>query len=475
MPTNEIDVLIRGGDVVLPESTGRYDVRVTAGRIAEIGPELRPDGVERVVDADGLLVLPGLIDCHTHFGLDTGQLATRDDFEAGSTSAAAGGVTTYVNFASPIPGEDMSVAVAHERARAAGASLVDFGLHLSVGTPGDDIERQLREIVALGVTSVKAYTTYRDSIYYTSDWDLLRLMKAAAPQGVLVMVHAENDDVLAGRAAQLQAAGPVSFREHGTARPAVAETEAVARTIEFARETGCPAYLVHLTTPTSVELVQQARGAGVEVFAESCAHHLALDDQLYDADDAARYVMTPPLRPPALRRKLSSLAAAGGIQAAGSDHCGYSLDQRGDGTSFTAVTAGIPGVETLFRVLLAELGGQGMPIEAVCDLVTRNPAAIFGLSGKGRIEVGSDGDVVLFDPSFETVLDERELHSQAGYSPFHGLRVRGRVVQTFSRGRSVFVDGEVVGEPGHGRFVACAPFARDRAAIATAARERALA
>jgi len=456
------ELLVRGGEVVQPHGVLHADIRIRDGRIAAVAPGLAPEPRERVLDADGLLVLPGIIDCHTHFALDTGKMATRDDFVSGSTSAAAGGVTTVMNFAPQRPGQSLLAAVAAERTKADGPSLVDYGLHLCVGTPGDEWESELDGVAAAGVTSLKVHTTYRDTMFYTRDWDWYRLAQACAQRDLLLMVHCENDDILTGATKALLSAGQRSFSAHAASRPSVAELEAVGRAITFCAETGSPTYLVHLTLPASVELAAGARERGLPVFAEACAHHLTLEDSLYESAAARRFVMTPPLRAESERVGLVREVLDGRVHALGSDHCGYSLEQRGPDSDFTAASPGIPGVETLLPVLYTELTEQGLAVEAVVDLLTERPAAIFGLRDKGQLRPGLDGDVVLFDPTARSVLDERSLHSQAGYSPWHGRELRGRVVTTICRGTVLYNDGRVLAAPGHGHFVACERFDRQR-------------
>jgi len=455
--------VVRGGDVVQPDGVMHADVRITDGRIEAVAPGLTREPGESELDADGLLVLPGIIDCHTHFALDTGKMATRDDFVSGSISAAAGGVTTVVNFAVQRRRQSLLAAVAAEHAKADGHSLVDYGLHLCVGTPGEDWESELDGVAAAGVTSVKVHTTYRDTMFYTRDWDWYRLAQACAQRKVLLMAHCENDDIVTGATEALLAAGQRSFSSHAAARPAVAEIEAVSRAIAFCAETGCPTYLVHLTVPASVELAARARDRALPVFAEACAHHLTLADSVYEGAAARRFAMIPPLRSECDRVGLVRDVLHGRVHALGSDHCGYSLEQRGADADFTAGSPGIPGVETLLRVVYTELSEQGMPVEAIIDLITARPAAIFGLRGKGQLRPGLDGDVVLFDPSAWAVLDEQGLHSRSGYSPWHGRKLRGRVVTTICRGTVLYDDGQVVGAPGHGRFVECERFSRERA------------
>jgi dihydropyrimidinase len=280
-------------------------------------------------------------------------------------------------------------------------------------------------------------------------------------------MHAENDDMLQGKRRELLTAGKTSLAFHGDSRPALAESEAVSRGLFFARATGSPIYFVHLSNPLSVDLVFEARERGVPALAETCPHFLGLDDSVYRRPDAVRFLMTPPIRPAEMRDGLWRRIAAGQVQTVGSDHCGYSLAQRGDTSAFTQVSSpGIPGVETSLLVLHTfgvRAGRIDMP--ALVRLTSANPAKVFGLwPRKGRVEAEADADLVLFDPRPRRVLDAAELHSAAGFSPFEGLEVEGRVRRTICRGRTVYSDGSVLGDPGWGRFIERTPFDPELAA-----------
>src|SRR5437762_1940774 len=240
-------MLIRGGRVVTARGEEDADVLVRNGTIVDVRAGLPAE--DPVIDAKGLLVLPGVVDPHTHLLLDTGTARTADDFTSGSASAAAGGVTTYLDFAPQLPGQTFPQALQARRALVDGRSHVDYGIHLNITHLPDGWEDDLEALVDAGVTSAKVYTTYRDTIFYADDWTWYQLMERSGAAGLLVQVHAENDAIVEGMARQLVAAGKHSLRYHGEARPAVAETEAVSRGLFFSRSTGSPVYFVHLSSP----------------------------------------------------------------------------------------------------------------------------------------------------------------------------------------------------------------------------------
>ncbi len=454
-------MLIKGGRVVSAAGEHVADVRLQDGKIAEIRAGLPDDGQE-VIDATGKLVLPGLVDPHTHFALDTGAARTADDFTSGSQSAAAGGVTTYLDFALQPPGQTFQQALQARLAQVEGQSVVDYGMHLNITHLPDEWERDLEQLVEDGVTSAKVYTTYKDQPFYVNDWTWYRLMERSGRVGCLVQVHAENDDILEGRKQELLAAGKTSLAYHAASRPAVAEAEAVSRGLAFSRATGSPVYFVHLSNPLSVDLVTEARERGTIGIAETCPHFLVLDDSVYAGPGAERYLMTPPLRDAAMQAGLWERVADRRVHSLGSDHCGFTLAQRSGVTDFTRISPGIPGVETSLPLLYTfGVRRNRISILDLVRLLCANPAKIFGLwPRKGDLARGSDADVVIFDPEPERVLEATELHSKAAYSPYEGMRVAGKVSATICRGEVVYRGGTVTAKAGFGEFQRCLPFDR---------------
>ena len=444
--------------MVTAEGERKADVLVRAGKIAEVRDGIA--GGEDVIDASDMLVLPGVVDPHTHLLLDTGTSRTADDFESGSASAAAGGVTTYLDFAPQLPGQTFGQALRTRLDLIEGRSYVDYGIHLNITNLPDGWERELDALVEAGVTSAKVYTTYRDTIFYADDWTWYRLMERSGDAGLLVQVHAENDAIVVGKTQELLRQGKSGLAYHGISRPAFAEVEAVNRGLIFSRETGSPIYFVHLSTPRSVDLITEARDQGVQAIAETCPHYLVLDDSVYSRPDASRFVMTPPLRDRMSQSQLWAQLTQQAIHSLGSDHCGFSLAQREGIDDFSQVSPGVPGVETSL-LLLYTFGvvEHRMKPRHLVRLLSANPARIFGLwPRKGDIRPGSDADLVLFDPRPTRTLSASELHSRAGFSPYEGLTVTGKVRTTICRGRVVYRDGAIVGDRGFGHFLKCDPF-----------------
>jgi dihydropyrimidinase len=446
-------LLVRGGTLVTPAGPRQADVRCRAGRIAEVGAGLEARG-ESVLDAGGALVLPGILDLHLHFALVAAPHRTADDFDSGSASALAGGVTTFIDFAHQRAGGRLGAAL-DARLDEAASSRADYSLHVIVT---DVANGQLDELPALarrGFTSAKVYTTYRAAGFYCDDDTIVRLMEGAAAAGWIVMVHCENDAIVEGARSRFVREGHVGFAYHGRSRPAIAELEAVQRMILFAKTTRCPAYLVHLSAGASAWLVASARAEGVPVVGETCPHFLVADDSVYDTDRAARFIHTPPLRSKEDREALWRALGEGGLQTVASDHCGYTLQQRTDYGDLSRVAPGIPGTEMLLP-LLYTYGVQAgrLSLDDLVRVCCESPARAFGLfPRKGTVAEGADADLVVYDPAARDTIQDRRVRSAAGYSPYDGMAVEGRVAATVLRGDIAYDGTDVTVPAGHGRLV----------------------
>ena len=453
-------VLILDGTIVSESGQTKADLRIEDGTIVALGPDLRKFGADQTIDATGLYVLPGVIDPHVHFNLDTGTGRSADDFASGSASAVAGGVTTYLHFAIQKPGQTFRESIAATRSEAAGSSFCDFGFHLIPTDMHSGWESELHELVKGGVSSIKVFTAYKGTPLYLDDWTIYRIMQLSGKAGMLLQMHAENDDMVQGRTRELESECRTSYHDHGESRPAVAEAEAVNRGVFFSALTRSPIYFVHLSNPLSVDVITAARRSGLHALAETCPHYLALDDTVYQGETPERYLVAPPVRESALRDGMWDRLAKREVHTVGSDHCGYALCQRPRVGDFRKISVGIPGVETtlpLLASLAIERGDVGMA--GIVRLLSGNPARIFGLwPKKGQLAVGADADVVLLDPSARAPLSDSELHTAAEYSPFAGLQFQARVRTTLSRGQVVYDRGKVVGGRQWGQFIKRNPF-----------------
>jgi dihydropyrimidinase len=456
-------ILILNGTIVTAEGQFEGDLLIKGEQVTALGQGFFPQPGDAVIDASGCFVMPGIIDPHTHIALDTGIYQTPDDFEIGTRTAACGGVTTVIDFATQFPGESLKAAVEARRAEAEGKACIDFALHCMVTDFPPSRERELAELAGLGVPSVKVYTTYRPNYYFDDD-QLLRILRASVEAGVLVMVHAENDAMVTAATARLVAQQEVGLAHHGDARPALAEVEAVHRSLFLARQASAPVYVVHCSTSGAVELIRAARAAGQLAIAETCPQYLLLNADRYVSEHPEWFIMQPPLRGPAESAGLWQHLAAGAVDTVGTDHCDYTLAQKTQTFHFTDTPGGIPGLETLLPLVYTYAVDTGrIGIERLVWLLSTNPARVFGLyPRKGALVPGAEADLVLYDPRGTTTLSADKLHGISGYTPYAGMTVKGRVSMTLSRGQVVYRDGQFLGRPGHGRFVPGAPFNASR-------------
>ncbi len=467
-------ILIRGGTLIVPHGELRGDLLILGERIAAIGADLPTEGVDEVIDATGCVVLPGLIDPHTHIMLDTGIYKTPDDWAIGTRTAACGGVTTVIDFATQFAGQDVRQGLVARMREIGDQAQVDYGLHMMLtALPASDTELDLwmADLLDAGVNSAKVYTTYRPN-YYQDDAALLRVFRAAARSGVTVMVHCENDALVSAATAGLIHSGQTSLANHGRARPALAEVEAAHRVLFLAdhvAEFGAVGeraasslplprkprlYIVHCSASGTVDQVTHARAAGADAIAETTPQYLLLDETIYSGEHPEWGIMQPPLRAPEEKQALWARVASGAIATIGTDHCDYTIGQKREHSEFTTTPGGIPGLETMLP-LLATYGVAAGRItwSRLVEVTSANPARIFGLPRKGSLWPGYDADVVVYDLRVEGRIEAEALHNLAGYTPYEGWPVKGRVREVFCRGRSLVRAAEFIASPGWGRFV----------------------
>lgn len=450
--------IIKGGTVASADEVQQADVAFEGELIVEVADVIEPAPGDEVIDASGLLVLPGVVDAHTHIQLDTGIYQTADDWLTGTRTAAAGGVTTVIDFATQFPGQTFEEAIANRHAEAADA-VVDYALHCMITEFPTAREHELQRLVELGVPSFKVYTTYRPN-YYMDDATLLRLLRKAAEIGGLVIVHAENDAIVTAETEHLVNTSRTAWRFHPLARPAIAEQEAIHRVLFLAEAVQAPVYIVHCSTARSVELVREAARRGQPAWCETCPQYLLLDERVYMSDHPEHYILQPPIRGVGEPEKLWGLVGERAVSVISTDSCDYTLQQKVEYEEFVRTPGGLPGIETLLP-LVYTYGVERGPIELtdMVRMLSENPARLFGLAPrKGFIREGSHADIVLYNPGVEKTIRHEDLHYLAGYNPFEGFAVQGDVHMTISRGEIVYQGGEIVAGAGRGRFVAGEPF-----------------
>jgi len=442
------DLVITGATVVTAMGSTKADVAVTDGRIERIGPDLDLDGA-RHLDATGLLVLPGVIDVHTHVRLEDD--AHPDRFRRDSLAAAHGGTTTFLTFNNPGTGISDEGAssplrgLAEFRERTEGRSAVDYGLCSVLSGHQDDPIDELPALIQAGVPTFKAFMVYD---FRLPDEELELAMRTAARHGGMLQVHCEDPGMIDPLVADALREGRTACRFHALTRPPQAEAAATRKAIEMARRAEAPLYVVHLSCAEALAEVADAKSRGEPVYAETCPHYLTFTDALYadpDEGEVIKRVISPPLRSQADVDALWIGLRDGILDVVGSDHVPDRLDteKRVPAPPFPEISNGGPGIETLLSVMYSEGVAKGrLGLERMVELLSGNPARLFGLSTKGAIEVGRDADLVLWDPSASRTLRQENLHHTSDFTPYEGLDVRGTPSRVFLRGRAV---GEIEG------------------------------
>jgi len=460
-------VLLTGGIVLDVDGERAASVRIGRdGRIAAVGVDLVAEPGETVVDCTGRLVVPGGIDVHTHLHLPVGQVRVSDDFDTGTRAAAIGGTTTVVDYVTAYRGEDPLDALATWRSWAEPAC-VDYGLHMTFTERVP--ERVVADCVEAGVTSFKLYMAYPELLQVDDDV-ILDIMRMATRHGGLVTLHCEDGGAIEVLRRQALADGRTGVMEHALTRPAVLEGEAVTRAAALAERAGASMYAVHLSSAQAIAAVREARERGVDVLAETCPQYLYLDTAKLAGPDGESFVCTPPLRDPWHAEELWHGMTHGHIHTVATDHCPFMVADRRAGMfarpegwrDFTEIPGGLPGIETRMGLVWAGVAaGRITPADWV-RLCAEAPARTFGLwPAKGNLRVGTDADVVVWDPARLQSLAAGALHMAVDHSPYEGMEVTGWPELVLSRGEVVARDGEFVGEPARGRFVARAPRARE--------------
>jgi dihydropyrimidinase len=448
---SQLETVIRGALCVLPDGPAVADVGVGGGSIAAIAGAGELDA-RRVIPAEGMVLIPGAIDPHVHLRTRFGDWVTRDDFWTGTVPAAVGGTTTIIDFAIPVPGETAASAFERCRAEARSSAAVDYALHACVTREAFAASlEELASLRAAGVRSVKVFSAYRSTIGLTLD-EIDQVLRRAAELDLLVLVHAEANDVIEAAISEQVAAGRLGPRGHAASRPAHAEAAAIDAISELAAERAARVFFVHVSSADGVEAVRRARRRGRAVNAETCTHYLFLDDSVYDRPDGELWVCSPPIRSRADQRALWSALEDGTLDLVSTDHNCFDRSQklahRGD---FRLTPNGLPGVELRLPLLLGAIAAERLSWANLARLTSEMPARIFGLwPRKGALAEGSDADLALIDPGGST--DLGATHMATDYSPYAGS-APGVVAGTWVRGRRLFGDGRFAGERGYGAWL----------------------
>jgi len=455
-----MDIVLKGGTVVTARDSYGADVGIQDGRVAEIGQDLQG---RETLDASGKYVLPGAVDPHTHLELEFMDTVSCDDFYTGTVAAAFGGTTTIIDYAEQTKGGTLRQAVETWRSRADSKVAIDYGLHVSITDAREDVLAEMEEMISAGISSFKCYLAYPERL---RDDELLRVFSRAKEIGGLVNVHCENGWLVDYMTARLLEEGKTEPRWHPRSRPAAFEAEATQRAVTLASIADAPLHIVHLTCVGALDAARRARDADQPVLVETCPQYLLLDVDRYDEPgfNGAKYVISPPLREAENLEALWRGIAAGDVDSIGTDHCPFNLVGQKDvgRNDFTRIPNGMPGIETRVPLLYHEGVNKGrFSLNRFVELVASNPARIFGLyPQKGTVAVGSDADLVIWDPSKEKPLTVENLHMNVDYSPYEVITVSGYPELVLARGRIIVRDDEFLGQRGGGRFLERKQFSR---------------
>lgn len=449
--------LIKNGIIVTAADTYKADILVEEEQIAAIGCNLPEEGAE-IVDAKGCFVFPGGIDPHTHLDMPFGGTVTKDDFESGTMAAAFGGTTTVIDFCLTEKGKPLKDAIQtwHEKSR--DKAVIDYSFHLMISEINDDVLGELPAVInEEGISSFKVFMAYKN-VFQADDETLFRTLLTAKELGGLVMVHAENGDVIDYLTKKALAEGKTDPIYHALTRPPEVEGEATGRAAQLTGLAGSQLYVVHVSCADAVEKIAEARSKGFDVWGETCPQYLVLDQTYLEKPDfeGAKYVWSPPLRDKKHQDVLWNALKTGVLQTLGSDQCSFDFKGQKDlgKEDFTKIPNGGPIIEDRLSILFSEGVKKGrISLNQFVDMTSTKTAKLFGLyPKKGTIAVGSDADLVLFDPAAERTISAETHHMAVDYNAFEGLQVTGEPVSVLSRGEFVVRDKQFTGRAGRGQY-----------------------
>jgi dihydropyrimidinase len=450
-------LLIKNGEIVTAESRYRADIYAEDETITRIGTNLEaPPGAE-VVDASGHLVFPGFIDPHVHIYLPFMATFAKDTHETASIAALVGGTTTFIEMCCPSRNEDALAGYHLWKSKAEGNSACDYTFHMSVTRYEPCTEAQLREIVRDGISSFKIFLAYKN-FFGIEDSELYEALMLARDLGVIVTAHCENAELVSRLQQKLLAGGKTGPEWHEPSRPESVEAEGTNRFATFLENTGATGYVVHLSCGRALERALAAKARGVRVFVESVLPHFLLDKSYAEPDgiEGMKYIMSPPLREKGNQQILWDALATGLIDTVGTDHCPFDTGQKLLGKdAFTQIPNGIPGIEDRVNLLYTHGVKAGrVDIHRMVDAASTRPARLFGLfPRKGTIAIGSDADLVVFDPSYKGIVSVKTQHVNNDYNGFEGMSIEGRPAVVSVRGKIQVKDGRFIGDRSRGRVL----------------------
>ncbi|WP_459995687.1 dihydroorotase [Marinitoga arctica] len=421
------DLGILNGLIYIDGNLINANIYIKNGKIYDISKSTLE--AKKYYDISGKYLLPGFIDPHVHFHLDLGKYISADDFQTGSISAVYGGITSYIDFLDPVRTAEGMEKAFKERMNLAKKSLTDYAFHATIANPIDEPEKIMKTARELGISSIKLFTTYSSSNRRTYDYYISKLLDLSRNYGIVISVHAENDEII-----KKYENNKIKIADHSEYRPTISELSEVIKLAEMAEYYNAQLYIVHLTSGKTLEELKKKFNhiLGKNLIIESCPHYFYFSEDIYNTEKGYLYTMTPPLR--SEKEKEMLINNIDYINTIGTDHCPFNVNEKKKDI-INGMPMGIGGVEFSFNLMYTKFG------ERIIDKFTKNVAKYYGLRKKGRILPSYDADLVIFDPKKEWIIKEH--HSNSNYIPYFGFKVKGKVISTISRGRFVIKEGNL--------------------------------
>ncbi len=449
-----MDLLIKNGTIVTAQESFPADIAVKGGKIAAIGLNL-PFEAKKVVDATGMLVLPGAIDAHTHLAMPFGGTISADSYLSGTRAAACGGVTTVFDYPMQRKGKGIVETVEGRKAICDPEACVDYAFHccitdLNEGTLLDEFAAA----VDYGVTSFKCFLVYKKEGMMVDDGTLVKVLLKAKEAGAITNIHAENPDLIDINIEKFLKEGKTSPWYHYLSRPEFVEAEADKRAVHWAKSVDAPLYIVHMADKEGLEAAVAAKLEGYDIFIETCPQYLEFTCDVYKREDGRNFVCSPPMKGQESQDALWHAISTGMIDTVATDHCPFQSFEKDWGKdNFTKIPNGCAGIENLYPYMLSAANEGKITFNRAVELCAANPAKIFGCAQKGSLTAGKDADIVIYDPNKDFTVSVDNMHSDYDHTIWEGKQLHGYPVQTYVRGTLVYDNGEFVGTPGYGQYI----------------------
>ena len=450
----EFDLLIKNGQVVLPNGIKKVDIAVKEGKIALIKESILEPAKE-VVDASGKIVVPGAIDVHTHLAMPFGGTISADDYFTGTRAALCGGTTSIIDYPCQRKGNSIKETLKPRFEMCEKDACCDYSFHVAITNFNDgEILKEMDEACESGITSFKGYMVYKKEGMMVDDGMIYQLLLRCKEVGAMLNLHAENPDIIDVRSEEFLKEGKTSAWYHYLSRPEFVAAEADKRAVHWATHLNTPVYIVHMSDKEGLDAIIDAKKKGYDVKVETCPHYLEFTNEVFKRENGINFVCSPPMKGQDSLEALWKALNEGYIDTVATDHCPFQQSEKLWGKDdFTKIPNGCAGIENMYPYMLAKANEGKTTYETVVRVCSYNPAKIFGCKDKGSLEVGKDADIVIFDPKKEFTVSVKNMHSNYDHTIWEGYKCHGYVISTYLRGKLVFKDGEFLGERGYGKFI----------------------